>query len=58
MVRFSNQRPPNRDMVWREMGDLSEDRVLLVLAGERYDEADCIRDYKEFSNLRGLLYEA
>lgn len=36
------------DMVWREMHDFSEDCVLLVLASEHYDEADYIRDYKEF----------
>lgn len=32
-------------MVWREMFDFSSDAVLLVLASEKYDESDYIRDY-------------
>jgi dTDP-4-dehydrorhamnose 3,5-epimerase-like enzyme len=35
-------------MTWREMHDFSEDCVLLVLANERYDESDYIRDYELF----------
>jgi len=35
-------------MVWREMHDFSPDCVLLVLASERYDEADYIRNYEDF----------
>lgn len=46
------------DMIWREMHEFSEDCVLLVLASEHYDETDYIRDYKEFSNLKGLVDEA
>lgn len=38
-------------MTWREMHDFSEDCVLLVLASEHYDEADYIRNYKEFIRL-------
>ncbi|KQB01579.1 dTDP-6-deoxy-3,4-keto-hexulose isomerase [Vibrio metoecus] len=34
--------------LWREMHDLSEDCVLMVLASEHYDESDYIRDYSEF----------
>lgn len=34
--------------VWREMKDFSKDAVLLVLANERYDPADYIRDRAEF----------
>ena len=34
--------------VWREMHDFSKDCVLLVLASQHYDEADYIRDYKNF----------
>ena len=34
--------------MWREMYDFSEDAVLMVLASEKYDEADYIRDYDEF----------
>ena len=35
-------------MIWREMFDFSEDCVLMVLASEHYDEADYIRDYKQY----------
>lgn len=38
-------------MVWHEMSDFSADCVLLVLAGEPYDEADYIRDYDQFRRL-------
>jgi dTDP-4-dehydrorhamnose 3,5-epimerase-like enzyme len=34
--------------IWREMYDFSSDAVLLVLASERYNEADYIRDYDAF----------
>lgn len=34
--------------MWREMYDFSPGAVLLVLASKLYDEADYIRDYKEF----------
>lgn len=34
--------------VWREMYDFSEHAVLLVLASERYDEADYIRDHDAY----------
>jgi len=36
------------DMVWRELHDLSEGCVLLVLADQYYYENDYIRDYDEF----------
>lgn len=35
-------------LVWREIRDFSPDCVLLVLADQRYDEGDYIRDYDEF----------
>lgn len=35
-------------MVWHEMHDFSPDCVLLVLASDRYDEADYIRNYAQF----------
>lgn len=35
-------------LVWREMYDFSPDCVLLVLASEKYEEADYIRDYDKF----------
>lgn len=34
--------------MWREMFDFSEDAVLMVLASEKYDEADYIRNYRDF----------
>jgi hypothetical protein len=38
-------------MVWREMHDFSPDCVIAVLANENFDEADYIRDYREFLEL-------
>lgn len=35
-------------MIWHEMHDFSEDCVLLVLASDRYDESDYLRDYDKF----------
>jgi hypothetical protein len=41
-------------MVWRDMANFSADSICLVLASERYDEADYIRDYNQFiRELRG-----
>lgn len=34
--------------IWREMDNFSSGSVCLVLASERYDEADYIRDYTDF----------
>jgi dTDP-4-dehydrorhamnose 3,5-epimerase-like enzyme len=34
--------------VWRVMRNFSSDCVLLVLADQHYDEADYIRNYREF----------
>ena len=39
--------------IWREMLDFSPDAVLLVLASERYDESDYIRDYNIFLEFVG-----
>lgn len=33
---------------WREMSNFKDDAVLLVLASEKYDPNDYIRDYDEF----------
>jgi dTDP-4-dehydrorhamnose 3,5-epimerase-like enzyme len=41
-------------LIWREMYDFSEDCVLMVLADAHYDEADYIRDYKEFVSCRKM----
>lgn len=35
-------------MIWKDMYDFSADSVLLVLASERYDPAEYIRDYDLF----------
>ncbi len=39
-------------MFWREMHEFSHDCVLLVLASEHYNEADYIRNYQEFLDVR------
>lgn len=36
------------NMVWKEMYDFSPDSVLLVLASEKYDPDEYIREYDEF----------
>jgi hypothetical protein len=36
-------------MVWRELDNFSSGSVCLVLASQRYDEADYIRDYDQFA---------
>lgn len=38
-------------MVWRELADFSSGSVCLVLASERYDEADYVRGYGDFRTL-------
>jgi dTDP-4-dehydrorhamnose 3,5-epimerase-like enzyme len=35
-------------MVWRELGNFSSGSVCLVLASDRYDQADYMRDYDDF----------
>ncbi len=35
-------------MIWRDLSNFSQDAVCLVLASEKYDAADYIRDYDEF----------
>ncbi len=44
---------PNKGLLienftWRELENFSSGAVCLVLASEEYDEADYIRDYKDF----------
>ena len=39
--------------IWRELDDFSSGSVCLVLASEKYDEADYIRTYEEFVKWRG-----
>ena len=38
--------------IWRELDDFSSGSVCLVLASEKYDEADYIRSYEEFLKYR------
>ena len=40
-------------IVWHEMSEFSPDCVLMVLASDRYDERDYIRDYDEFLGVVG-----
>lgn len=35
-------------LIWRELSNFSSGAVCLVLASDRYDEADYIRDYGDF----------
>jgi dTDP-4-dehydrorhamnose 3,5-epimerase-like enzyme len=35
-------------MIWHEMHDFSDDCVFLVMASDKYDEGDYIRDYTNF----------
>lgn len=46
------------NMIWREMHDFSEDCVLVVLASERYDPNDYIRDYHQFIECIPLATES
>lgn len=38
--------------IWRTLDDFSSGAVCMVLASERYDEADYIRDYQKFLKYR------
>ncbi|MDP2007017.1 MAG: FdtA/QdtA family cupin domain-containing protein [Rubrivivax sp.] len=39
-------------MIWRELDNFSSGSVCMVLASNRYDEADYYRDYNEFLSAR------
>lgn len=39
--------------IWRDLNNFSSGSVCLVLASERYDEADYIRDYDEYMIYKG-----
>lgn len=39
-------------LTWIELSDFTPKAVCLVLASEEHDEADCIRDFQEFLQLR------
>ena len=38
--------------IWRDLQDFSSGSVCMVLASEKYDEADYIRDYSDFLDYR------
>jgi len=38
-------------MVWHEMHDINEDTIMLIMASDRYIEADYIREYSKFKKL-------
>jgi hypothetical protein len=40
------------NMIWRQLESFSTNAVCLILASERYDEADYVRDYTEFRALQ------
>lgn len=42
-------------MIWRDLSNFSNDAICLVLASEKYDESDYIRDYKDFRDLRSPM---
>ncbi len=42
-------------MIWRDLSNFSGGAVCLVLASEKYDELDYIRDYDDFMNLRSPM---
>lgn len=41
-----------RPMIWRDLENFSSGAVCLVLASEKYDEADYFRSYEEFVEAR------
>lgn len=41
-------------MIWRELDNFSSGSVCLVLASNRYDEADYFRDYDDYLRALGL----
>jgi len=38
--------------LWREIRDFSTNSLALVLSSESYDEADYVRDYEAFKQLK------
>ncbi len=41
-------------MIWRELDNFSSGSVCMVLASNRYDEADYYRDYTDYLRAQGL----
>ncbi|MBF0318707.1 MAG: WxcM-like domain-containing protein [Nitrospirae bacterium] len=42
------------NMIWRELVDFSSGAICLVLASDKYDESEYIRNYDEFIRLKRL----
>jgi hypothetical protein len=42
-------------MIWRELDNFSSGSVCMVLASNKYDEADYYRDYNQYLNALGKL---
>lgn len=42
-------------LVWRVMKNFETDAVLMVLASEKYDEQDYLRDYQKFKGIKRCL---
>ena len=40
--------------IWRELFEFSSGAVTMVLASEKYDEADYIREYQQFNNFKEI----
>ncbi len=40
--------------IWRDLSDFSSGSVCLVLASEKYDESDYIRDYQAYLHYKGV----
>ena len=44
-------------MIWREMFEFSDQAVLFVLASEKYNEDDYIRDYEEYEEKAKVYFK-
>ncbi len=40
--------------IWRDLSDFSSGAICMVMASHKYDEADYIRDYKEFKAYKNV----
>ena len=40
--------------IWRELIEFSSGAICLVLASEKFDEQDYMRDYSDFTNYKGI----
>lgn len=44
-----------RPLIWHEMHDIGVDTIMLVVASDKYDESDYIREYAAFKKYLGSL---